>query len=254
MAEPVESMVTLVIRLKKCSLNAEFPVSKTFHLPRATSPQIPFLTGRPYHAGFVLADVIVAGALIMLFAVATTIAMVRINRTAAVNRNYVAAQAIVRSQIDQAMCAVFTPDTAAAVLAPTVAGADRDGDGEGDGELFQSNVPLLVSRDTLIGNDQISVVAGTLYRHVSVIDATLNLRRISMLLTYPYRGKTYAYRMTTLRAQGPLGFDEKTQFHRPPRVYPGRNAHRQCADGRFSAVFRSIFSSADLCSSRGTSP
>lgn len=152
-------------------------------------------------AGFVLTDVMVAGALIMLFAVATMIAMIRINRTAAVNRNYVAAQAIVRSQIDQALCAAYTPDTVAPILATTGSGADCDGDGEGDGEVLQSNVPILVSRDTLIGNDQFAVVAGTIYRHVSVVDATLNLRRISVLLTYPYRGRTYSYRMTTLRAQ-----------------------------------------------------
>lgn len=169
------------------------PKMRAFHsgCPEATANR----------AAFVLIDVIVAGALIMLFAVATMIAMIRVNRTAAVNRNYVAAQAIVRSQIDQALCAAYTPLTVAPILATTGNGVDHDGDGDGDGEEFQTNVPILVSRDTLIGNDQFVVVAGTLYRHVSVVDATLNLRRISLLLTYPYRGGTYSYRMTTLRAQ-----------------------------------------------------
>lgn len=127
--------------------------------------------------------------------------MVRINRTAAVNRNYVAAQAIVRNQIDQALAAAYTPDTTAAILAVTPAGADQDGDGEGDGELFQADVPILVTRDTLIGNAQSPVITGNLYRHVAIVDATLQLRRVSFLLAYQYRGQIYRYRMTTLRAQ-----------------------------------------------------
>jgi len=129
------------------------------------------------------------------------IAMVRINRTAAVNRNYVAAQAIVRNQIDQALAATYTPTSVAAILAVTAAGGDQDGDGEGDGELFQSDVPILVARDTLIGNSQVAVITGNLYRHVAIVDATLQLRRVSFLLSYQYRGRTYRYRMTTLRAQ-----------------------------------------------------
>jgi hypothetical protein len=129
------------------------------------------------------------------------IAMVRINRIAAVNRNYVAAQAIVRNQIDQALAAAYTPDTTAPILAVTPAGADQDGDGEADGELFQANVPILVTRDTLIGNTQTPVITGNLYRHVAIVDATLQLRRVSFLLAYQYRGQIYRYRMTTLRAQ-----------------------------------------------------
>ena len=151
--------------------------------------------------GFALTDLMVAGALIVLFAVATTIAMVRINRIAAVNRNYVAAEAIVRSQMDQALSATYTPETTAPILATTITGPDLDGDGEGDGELFQINVPILVSRDSLVGNDQVPVVTGNLFRHVSVVDATLQLRRVSFLLNYQYRGKTYSFGMTSLRAQ-----------------------------------------------------
>jgi len=164
--------------------------------PRSLDP-----TRRARLSGFALTDLLIAGALLILFSVGTMIAMVRINRTAAVNRNYVAAQAIVRNQIDQALAATYTPTSVAAILAVTSAGADQDGDGEGDGELFQSDVPILVVRDTLIGNSQVAVITGNLYRHVAIVDATLQLRRVSFLLSYQYRGQTYRYRMTTLRAQ-----------------------------------------------------
>jgi type II secretory pathway pseudopilin PulG len=181
---------------------------RTLFVQRHPSPITPSVGTRGHgvkqaarHSGFALTDLLIAGALLILFSVGTMIAMVRINRTAAVNRNYVAAQAIVRNQIDQALAAEYTPTAVAPILAVTVTGADQDGDGEGDGELFQSDVPILVTRDTLIGNSQTAIITGNLYRHVAIVDATLKLRRVAFLLSYQYRGQTYRYRMTTLRAQ-----------------------------------------------------
>ena len=151
--------------------------------------------------GFVLADVLVGAAMIVFFAAGTAAAMTRVNTNAAVNRNNIAAQAIVRTQIDQALTASFTAEVTAAILSTTVSGADVDGDGEGDGELFQSDVPLIVARAGEGGSTPPRIVTGSLYRQVIVADVPLNLRRVSFLLSYPYRGRTYFYRMATLRAQ-----------------------------------------------------
>ena len=151
--------------------------------------------------GFVLTDVLVGAAMIVFFAVGTAAAMARVNTNAAVNRNSVAAQAIVRTQIDQALTATFTPEATAAILALTAVGADVDGDGEGDGELFQSNVPIIVARAPELNYTQQRIVAGSLYRQVLVAEPSLNVRRVSFLLRYQYRGTTYFYRLATLRAQ-----------------------------------------------------
>jgi len=150
--------------------------------------------------GFVLTDVLVGAATIVFFAVGTAAAMTRVNTNAAVNRNNIAAHAIVRTQIDQALTASFTPETTAAILLTTATGGDVDGDGEGDGELFQSNVPIIETPAGEGASTPQRIVTGSLYRQVIVAGAPLNLRRVSFLLSYPYRGRTYFYRMATLRA------------------------------------------------------
>lgn len=148
-----------------------------------------------------------AGAVLTVFAVAANYSMLTFNRTAAVTRNYVAAQMVVRDCIGQALAADYTPTSTPAILATTAEGSDIDGDGETDGVLYDptggtaTEVPLLYKRDTLSGNAQQTVLTGKLYRKVRTVSSTLKILEVSFLMKTTYRGKDYYYKMATLKAQ-----------------------------------------------------
>ena len=159
----------------------------------------------PAASAFALLEILVGGAVLAIFAISANYAMSVFNRNATVNRNYVAAEAIVRNYIDQALSADWTPDSTPAILTDTSAATgtstDRDGDGEADGELYVANVPLITTRDSLTGNSQNSVIAGNLYRQVTIVDATLKIARVNFTLVFTCRNKSYSYRLATLKAQ-----------------------------------------------------
>ncbi len=159
----------------------------------------------PTASAFAMLEVLVGGAVLAIFAVTANYAMSIFNRNATINRNYLAAEAIVRNYLDQALAADWTPDSTPAILTDTSsatgASTDRDGDGEADGELYIANVPLITTRDSLTGNNQNSVIAGNLYRQVTVVDAALKIARVNFTLVFTYRNKSYSYRLATLKAQ-----------------------------------------------------
>ncbi|HSH94026.1 MAG TPA: hypothetical protein VK968_07760 [Roseimicrobium sp.] len=158
-------------------------------------------------AGLSILEMLVAGAVLTIFAVGASYSMLTFNRTATVTRNYVAAQAIVRDCIGQALAADYTPTTTPAILATTAAGSDIDGDGETDGVLYDPaggtnyDVPLLYKRDTLVSNVQQAALTGQLYRKVRTVDSSLKILEVSFLMKITYRTKNYYYKMATLKAQ-----------------------------------------------------
>jgi hypothetical protein len=158
-------------------------------------------------AGLSLLEMLIAGAVLTIFAVGANYSMLTFNRTAAVTRNYVAAQMIVRDCIGQALAADYTPTSTPAILAATTGTSDIDSDGEADGDLYDPaggtnyDVPLIYKRDTLSGNSQQTVLTGKLYRRVRTVDSTLKILEVSFVMKTTYRGKNYYYKMATLKAQ-----------------------------------------------------
>jgi type II secretory pathway pseudopilin PulG len=160
---------------------------------------------RKHSAGFTLVEVAITTTIIALVAISAIGAMSTLNRNAAANRNLVSAETIVRDRIEQASRAMYakgaTPadDSIDAILQETPHGTDENGDGEGDGVVFESNVTILGKRDSKVGNAQVPVISGTLYRRCHVVNADLGLRQVSFLITYTFRGRTYSYGMATFR-------------------------------------------------------
>jgi hypothetical protein len=161
-------------------------------------------------AGLSILEMLVAGAVLTIFAVGANYSMLTFNRNATVTRNYAAAQAMVRDYTDQALAADYTSTATAPILTVTAAGTDIDGDGEADGVLFDPadpvsgtnyTLPLVYKRDSAAAYVQQSVVTGQIYRRVRLVDATLKILEVNFLLKFTYRGKNYFTRMAALKAQ-----------------------------------------------------
>jgi type II secretory pathway pseudopilin PulG len=156
---------------------------------------------RLYLGGFSLLETLFAGSILAVFALGAAGTFNVMNRLASSTRIAVAAQNAVRSYIDEATAADYTPTSTPAILGNTAVGTDIDGDGEGDGEVHASTVPLVVARDSKTGGVQNSVVTGTVYRHATTVDNNLGIQRVAFLIRYTYRGKHYYYRVATLKAR-----------------------------------------------------
>lgn len=152
-------------------------------------------------AGFSLLETLFAGSILAVFALGAAGTFNVMNRLASNTRVAVAAQNIVRSYVDEAMAADYSPSATPAILANSSAGTDIDGDGEADGDLHASNVPLIVTRDSKTGGVQNSVVTGTVYRHCITVNSTLGVQQVSFLIRYALDGKFYYQRIATLKAR-----------------------------------------------------
>lgn len=157
------------------------------------------------HSAFTLVEIIVALAMLAVFAVTSTACLSNFNTRAAVNRNAEAARAIVEDRIAQTLALPYDATNSPALLTPTATGSDLDGDGVSDGVLLAQNIPVVVTRDQL----QSTVVAGALFHSVTAIGTTppytfrqaSDLLQVSYTLRYTFRGRNYYYRAFTLKAR-----------------------------------------------------
>ncbi len=143
--------------------------------------------------GFTLVQVMIAAAIMVVVGVSSISTLLTVNREAATARVYSNARAIVQRNMDAALVAPFSSTSTPAILATTgSSGALYDEDGDGS---YTENVV-----DTRSGN---VLVTGTLNRTV-VAEANSDsapIFRITFQLNYTFRGRSYSYHMTSLRAQ-----------------------------------------------------
>jgi hypothetical protein len=149
-----------------------------------------------------------AGALLTIFAIGAAATFTTMNRIASRNRTAVVAQAVLQNYADEALAASYTAASTPAILATTADGTDIDGDSEGDGELYASDVPLLMTRDSKTTNTQNPILVANIYRHCTVVNSTLQILRVSFLIRYRENGtptgttgKPFSYRLTILKAR-----------------------------------------------------
>jgi type II secretory pathway pseudopilin PulG len=156
---------------------------------------------RPSAGGFSLLETLIAGSILAVFALGTAGTFNVMNRLAGNTRIAISAQNVVRGYIDEAMAADYSPTSTPSILANSGTGTDIDGDGEVDGDVYASNVPLIVTRDSKTAGVQNNVVTGTVYRHCTTVDATLGIQRVNFLIRYTLRGKNYYNRIACLKAR-----------------------------------------------------
>ena len=159
------------------------------------------------NGAFTLLEAVTASALLAIFAIGAAATYSTMNSVAGRTRTAVVAQTVLRNYVDEAMAAVYntsTPPSILVVTSDTAAGAtDEDGDGEKDGVRWPNattEIPLLVTRDSKTGNVQNNLVTAQVFRHCKVVDSSLNLLRVTFLVKYTERGKTYYQKLSVLKA------------------------------------------------------
>lgn len=135
----------------------------------------------------------IATVVILIAGVGGVQTLLTVNREAANMRMLSNARAVVQRNIDTALGVPLDSGTTPAILAITSStGSPYDDDGGGDNLV---NIVNLRSGATLL--------TGTLTRIV-VAEANpdnADIRRVTFQLGYAYRGRSFTYQMTTLRAQ-----------------------------------------------------
>jgi type II secretory pathway pseudopilin PulG len=175
---------------------------KTDHKVLAQRPSALSARARLRVSGLTIVESMISVAVLATFAISATLCLMGFNKWAANDRNATAAMIIVQDHIDQALAAIYTVNQVPPILQPTAAGTDIDGDGVTDGVL-DSTQPVVVTRDSL----QTAIVPASLYRNVTAVGTTYgldndtDLLRVSFLLRYVYRSKTYYARAVTLKAR-----------------------------------------------------
>ncbi|MFN2477461.1 MAG: hypothetical protein ABR526_14120 [Chthoniobacterales bacterium] len=138
-------------------------------------------------AGFTLTEILITAAVLMLVGATSTYALTLMNRYAGISRIQAAAQSAVQNQIDQILTKgpyspAETPPDIPSVL--TI------------GTTTTPNVTVFLNPDT--GQP---FVAGNMTTTVTVADPpSLNVLKVSVLLSYTYLSKPYAVTMETMRA------------------------------------------------------
>ncbi len=141
-----------------------------------------------------LAESMVAAAVLALVIVGTSQALLIANRNAAASRVLTGARAVVQRNIDKALTTTFTQASTPAILAITPAnGQVYDDDGGAD------NTIQIAVQD----NGTAVVASGVLTRTVVAIANSDNadVRQVTFGLTYTYRGRTHTASMTTIRSR-----------------------------------------------------
>jgi len=142
---------------------------------------------------FTLVEIMIAVGVIAVCGLAAVQALILIDRKATAMRVMTNARAVVQRNIDTALGVPFTSTQQPAILAITSpSGTVYDEDGNGDNLV---NVVFL-------RNGTNTLVKGTLTRIVISEPNAQNqdLRRITFVLNYTFRSRSYSYSMTTLRA------------------------------------------------------
>ena len=143
---------------------------------------------------FMLAESLVAAAVLGLIIVVTTHALLTANRWAAASRVLTGARAIVQRNIDTALTTTFTQASEPAILMTTpIAGQVWDDDGGAD------NTVQIAVQD----NGGIILATGVLTRTVLSIANPDNavVRQVTFSLNYTYLGRNTSIGMTTIRSR-----------------------------------------------------
>ena len=146
------------------------------------------------HAGIMLAESMVAAAVLAIVVVGTSHALLTANRIAAASRVLTGARAVLQRNIDTALVSTFTQSTEPAILVPTLAGPETYDDDGG----FDSTIQIAVQ-----DNGTAVVASGTLTRSVVAITNADNadIRQITFRLQYTYRGRPVSISMSTIRSR-----------------------------------------------------
>jgi hypothetical protein len=145
-------------------------------------------------AGIMLAETMVAAAVLGIVVVGTSHALLTANRIAAASRVLTGARAVLQRNIDTALASTFTQATEPAILAITPAtGVPYDDDGG-----FDNTIQIAVQ-----DNGTAIVASGTLTRTVVAIANADNadIRQITFQLQYNYRGRPVSIAMSTIRSR-----------------------------------------------------
>lgn len=173
-------------------------ISNTKHSPDATatrtqSPLGTFKRLRKCKA-IMLAETMVAAAVLAMVIVGTSHALLIANRLAAASRVLTGARAVLQRNIDTALASTFTQSTVPAILAITPAsGQSYDDDGG-----FDNTIQIAVQ-----DNGTAVVASGTLTRTVVAIANADNadVRKVTFRLQYTYRGRSQLLSMSTIRSR-----------------------------------------------------
>ena len=141
-----------------------------------------------------LAESMVAAAVLAIVVVGTSHALLTANRIAAASRVLTGARAVLQRNIDTALVSTFTQSTEPAILVPTLAGPETYDDDGG----FDSTIQIAVQ-----DNGTAVVASGTLTRSVVAITNADNadIRQITFRLQYTYRGRPVSISMSTIRSR-----------------------------------------------------
>ena len=173
-------------------------ISNTKHSPDAKGTQTQSPLGKLKRLrkckAVMLAETMVAAAVLGMVIVGTSHALLIANRLAAASRVLTGARAVLQRNIDTALASTFTQSTVPAILAITPAsGQVYDDDGG-----FDNAIQISVQ-----DNGTAVVASGTLTRTVVAIANTDNadVRKISFTLQYTYRGRPQLLTMSTIRSR-----------------------------------------------------
>ena len=154
---------------------------------------------------FTIVEALVSIAVLMIFAVTSTMTLNFFDERASRNRNAEAARAVVEDYVNALLADPAAP-------AATAAGTDLDGDGNPDGVVcttmlgrgdVPASIPLVVTRAATPS----SVVNGVLYWRVQAVGtrygctADADLVQVNFTLQYTYRNQTFYYKAMTFKAK-----------------------------------------------------
>ena len=158
--------------------------------------------------GFSLVEVMVAVAILGMLGGTVFMAMCRLHRNAADNRNYASAQIILRNAIDQALTRGWDdseyPD---GIIAPTITDDSLPYDSSGNNwvqwNMFSESDTSSPAEMVPVYSDQMDPsrnVSGRLYRKVQFVTNSSDLLWVTMRLDYTYDGKAHSQQMVTVRS------------------------------------------------------
>ena len=159
-----------------------------------TQPLLGKLKRLRHCKGVMLAETMVAAAVLALVIVGTSHALLIANRLAAASRVMTGARAVLQRNIDTALASTFTQSTVPAILAITpTSGQLYDDDGG-----FDNTIQISVQ-----DNGTAVVASGTLMRTVVALANADNadVRKITFTLQYTYRGRPQLLSMSTIRSR-----------------------------------------------------